>query len=155
MENIEIFKELINDNDIVADIGCDQALLGIKLAKRGIKSYGSDISNKVIEKAKDNTVPSITVAVNQVMGETVSFDSSTTVTVDQQQGKAVDTPETKTVTINQQAGDTIDSSDNATRVVNEVNGSSIDDSPLTSSGKSNDNTGYNKNNNDNDIDTLL
>ena len=113
------------------------------------------VVNQVIEKAKDNTVPSITVAVNQVMGETVSFDSSTTVTVDQQQGKAVDTPETKTVTINQQAGDTIDSSDNATRVVNEVNGSSIDDSPLTSSGKSNDNTGYNKNNNDNDIDTLL
>lgn len=114
------------------------------------------VVNQVIEKAKDNAVPSITVAVNQVMGETVSLDSSTTVTVDQKQGKTVDTPnDTTTVTVDQQQGQTVASPDNATRVVNEVNGSSIDDSPLTSSGKSNDNTGYNKNNNDNDIDTLL
>ena len=53
MTRIDEISLLINDNDIVADIGCDQALLGIKLAKGGIKSYGSDISNKVIEKAKE------------------------------------------------------------------------------------------------------
>lgn len=53
MTRIDEISLLINNNDVVADIGCDQALLGIKLAKRGIKSYGSDISNKIIEKAKE------------------------------------------------------------------------------------------------------
>ena len=53
MNRIDTIVSLINDNDLVADIGCDQVEVGIKLAKRGIKSIASDISDNVIKKAKE------------------------------------------------------------------------------------------------------
>lgn len=52
MNRIDTIVSLINDNDLVADIGCDQVEVGIKLAKRGIKSIASDISDNVIKKSK-------------------------------------------------------------------------------------------------------
>lgn len=51
MTRIKCILENIDNNDLVADIGCDQIELGILLAKKNIKSVASDISFKVIEKA--------------------------------------------------------------------------------------------------------
>lgn len=42
----------INNNDIVLDIGCDMAILGEELAKKGIHSIASDIRESIIIKAK-------------------------------------------------------------------------------------------------------
>lgn len=53
MNRIETIVSIITSNDKVADIGCDQVEVGIMLAKKGIKSIASDISIKVIEKAKE------------------------------------------------------------------------------------------------------
>jgi len=53
LNRIETIVSLITSNDKVADIGCDQVEVGIMLAKKGIKSIASDISIKVIEKAKE------------------------------------------------------------------------------------------------------
>ncbi len=52
MTRIKCILENIDNNDLVADIGCDQIELGILLAKKNVKSIASDISFKVIEKAK-------------------------------------------------------------------------------------------------------
>ena len=51
MNRIETIYSLIDKNDRVVDVGCDQAKLGILLAKRNQKSIASDISPKVIERA--------------------------------------------------------------------------------------------------------
>lgn len=56
MNRIETIVSLITSNDKVADIGCDQAEVGIMLAKKGIKSIASDVSGKVIEKAKSKII---------------------------------------------------------------------------------------------------
>lgn len=53
MTRIEEIVSFIDENDFVADIGCDQVEVGVLLAKKGIKSIGSDISSKVISKAKE------------------------------------------------------------------------------------------------------
>ena len=53
MNRIEALSSFINEDDKVIDVGCDQAKLGIMLAYRGIKSIGSDISDKVITKAQE------------------------------------------------------------------------------------------------------
>ncbi len=58
MNRIETINSYISDNDKVVDVGCDQAKLGLLLEKRGIPSIASDISEKVINKAK-NTIKSI------------------------------------------------------------------------------------------------
>lgn len=52
MNRIEAICSFIDNNDLVVDVGCDQAEVSILLSKRGIKSIASDISPKVIEKAK-------------------------------------------------------------------------------------------------------
>lgn len=51
MNRIETIYSFIDLDDTVVDVGCDQAKLGILLAKRNQKSIASDISEKVIEKA--------------------------------------------------------------------------------------------------------
>ena len=51
MNRIEAIYSFIDLKDRVVDVGCDQAKLGILLAKRNQKSIASDISEKVIEKA--------------------------------------------------------------------------------------------------------
>ena len=51
MNRIETIYSFINPSDTVVDVGCDQAKLGILLARRNQKSIASDISEKVIEKA--------------------------------------------------------------------------------------------------------
>ncbi len=53
MNRIETIVSNINNDDKVADIGCDQAEVSIMLAKKGIKSIASDISNNVINKANE------------------------------------------------------------------------------------------------------
>ena len=53
MNRIEAIYSLINENDRVVDVGCDQAKLSILLAKRNQSSIASDISEKVIIKAKE------------------------------------------------------------------------------------------------------
>lgn len=51
MNRIEAIYSFIDLKDRVIDVGCDQAKLGILLAKRNQKSIASDISPKVIERA--------------------------------------------------------------------------------------------------------
>ena len=51
MNRIETIYSFIDLDDRLVDVGCDQAKLGILLAKRNQKSIASDISEKVIEKA--------------------------------------------------------------------------------------------------------
>jgi tRNA (adenine22-N1)-methyltransferase len=53
LNRIETIVSNINNDDKVADIGCDQAEVSIMLAKKGIKSIASDISNNVINKANE------------------------------------------------------------------------------------------------------
>ena len=54
MNRIEAIYSLIDINDKVVDVGCDQAKLSIMLAKRNQFSIASDISENVINKAKSN-----------------------------------------------------------------------------------------------------
>ena len=54
MNRIESIYKYIDEKDKVVDVGCDQAKLGILLSKRNQSSIGVDISEKVIEKAKQN-----------------------------------------------------------------------------------------------------
>ena len=54
MNRIETIYSLIDKNDKVVDVGCDQAKLGIMLAKTNIKSIASDISINVINRAKED-----------------------------------------------------------------------------------------------------
>lgn len=51
MNRIEAIYSFIDLKDRVVDVGCDQAKLGILLAKRNQKSIASDISPNVIERA--------------------------------------------------------------------------------------------------------
>ena len=51
MNRIESIYSLININDKVVDVGCDQAKLSIMLAKRGQSSIACDISEKVINRS--------------------------------------------------------------------------------------------------------
>ena len=52
MNRIEALYSFINEEDKVVDVGCDQAKLGLMLAKRGQKSIASDRSINVIDRAK-------------------------------------------------------------------------------------------------------
>ena len=54
MNRIESIYSFIDKNDKVVDVGCDQAKLGIMLAKSNIKSIASDISINVILRAKED-----------------------------------------------------------------------------------------------------
>ena len=54
MNRIETIYSLIDKNDKVVDVGCDQEKLGIMLAKTNIKSIASDISVNVINRAKED-----------------------------------------------------------------------------------------------------
>ena len=54
MNRIETIYSLIDKKDKVVDVGCDQAKLGIMLAKTNIKSIASDISINVINRAKED-----------------------------------------------------------------------------------------------------
>ena len=54
MNRIEAIYSFIDENDRVVDVGCDQAKLALMLSKRGQSSIASDISEKVIQKAKEN-----------------------------------------------------------------------------------------------------
>ena len=52
MNRIEALYSFIDINDKVVDVGCDQAKLGIMLAKRKQSSIASDVSINVINRAK-------------------------------------------------------------------------------------------------------
>ena len=54
MNRIESIYSFIDKNDKVVDVGCDQAKLGIMLAKSNIKSIASDISINVILREKED-----------------------------------------------------------------------------------------------------
>lgn len=54
MNRIETLYSFIDLKDKVVDVGCDQAKLSIMLAKRNQSSIASDISEKVINKAKSD-----------------------------------------------------------------------------------------------------
>lgn len=52
MNRIEALYSFIDECDKVVDVGCDQAKLGLMLAKRGQKSIASDRSVNVIDRAR-------------------------------------------------------------------------------------------------------
>ena len=52
MNRIEALYSFIDECDKVVDVGCDQAKLGLMLAKRGQKSIASDRSLNVIDRAR-------------------------------------------------------------------------------------------------------
>lgn len=52
MNRIEALYSFIDESDKVVDVGCDQAKLGLMLAKRGQKSIASDRSYNVIDRAR-------------------------------------------------------------------------------------------------------
>ncbi len=54
MNRIEAIYSFISEEDKVVDVGCDQAKLSLLLAKRNQSSIASDISEKVINKAKND-----------------------------------------------------------------------------------------------------
>ena len=54
MNRIEAIYSFITEEDKVVDVGCDQAKLSLMLAKRNQSSIASDISEKVINKAKND-----------------------------------------------------------------------------------------------------
>ena len=54
MNRIEAIYLLIDKNDKVVDVGCDQAKLALMLSKRGQPSIASDISERVIDNARKN-----------------------------------------------------------------------------------------------------
>lgn len=51
MTRLEAINNRITLNDTVLDIGCDTALLGSMLAKRGIHSFASDIKENIVKNA--------------------------------------------------------------------------------------------------------
>ena len=51
MTRLEAINNRISENDIVLDVGCDTALLGGMLARRGIHSYASDIKESIVKNA--------------------------------------------------------------------------------------------------------
>lgn len=51
-KRISTILKYIDKNDNVLDIGCDHAILGIELAKKGIYSYAGDLKEKIILNAK-------------------------------------------------------------------------------------------------------
>ena len=54
MNRIEAIYSYIDLEDKVVDVGCDQAKLSLMLANRNQKSIASDISEKVIKRAKND-----------------------------------------------------------------------------------------------------
>ena len=54
MNRIEAIYSFISSDDKVVDVGCDQAKLALMLAKRNQHSIASDISENVINKAKND-----------------------------------------------------------------------------------------------------
>ena len=54
MNRIETIYSLIDINDRVVDVGCDQAKLGILLSSRNQSSIASDISENVIKRARQD-----------------------------------------------------------------------------------------------------
>jgi tRNA (adenine22-N1)-methyltransferase len=52
LNRIEALYSFIDECDKVVDVGCDQAKLGLMLAKRGQKSIASDRSVNVIDRAR-------------------------------------------------------------------------------------------------------
>lgn len=54
MNRIEAINSFIEEEDRVVDVGCDQAKLSLMLAERNMSSIASDISEKVISKAKSD-----------------------------------------------------------------------------------------------------
>lgn len=52
MNRIKSILFLIDETDTVVDVGCDQALLSIMLAKKGIKSIASDLRKNIIDNAR-------------------------------------------------------------------------------------------------------
>lgn len=55
MTRLECISSYIEDDEKVIDVGCDQALLSIILAKRKIYSIASDLRENIIKKAENNT----------------------------------------------------------------------------------------------------
>lgn len=54
-KRINTILKYIDESDKVLDIGCDQALLGIELAKKSIYSYAGDIKENIVLNAKEKT----------------------------------------------------------------------------------------------------
>lgn len=80
MNRIEAIYSFIDLEDKVVDVGCDQAKLSILLSKRNQSSIASDISSKVIEKAKkDIKSPLIDLRVSNGLDKILEGEADTLV----------------------------------------------------------------------------
>ena len=75
MTRIDIIASYIDNNDKVIDVGCDQALLGKKLAERKIRSIASDIKESIIENAKKSTKENLKEYIEFRVGDGVTLKS--------------------------------------------------------------------------------
>lgn len=55
-KRIKAILKYIDENDKVLDVGCDQAILGVMLAKKGIYSYAGDIKENIVLNAKEKAL---------------------------------------------------------------------------------------------------
>jgi len=58
-KRLEKILSYIEDDEKVIDVGCDQALLSVLLAKRKIYSIASDLRENIIKKASENVSPEL------------------------------------------------------------------------------------------------
>ncbi len=70
-KRIEKISSYINSEDLVADIGCDQALLSIELAKKEMYSVASDIKENIILNAQKRINKNISKYITFVIGDGV------------------------------------------------------------------------------------
>ena len=68
-KRIEKIASYISSDDLVADIGCDQAFLSEYLAKKGMCSVASDIKKNIIISAKERISEGLKHYISFVIGD--------------------------------------------------------------------------------------
>ena len=78
MTRLEKISSYINNDELVLDVGCDQALLSIMLAKRGIFSIASDLRENIIKKAQKNVPEDLKKYITFRVGVGITLNSDET-----------------------------------------------------------------------------
>ncbi len=78
MTRLEKISSYINNDELVLDVGCDQALLSIMLAKRGIFSIASDLRENIIKKAQKNVPEDLKKYITFRVGDGITLNSDET-----------------------------------------------------------------------------
>ena len=78
MTRLEKISSYISNDELVLDVGCDQALLSIMLAKRGIFSIASDLRENIIKKAQKNVPEDLKKYITFRVGDGITLNSDET-----------------------------------------------------------------------------